>query len=1004
MRLSFRLLALGLLWFGPGYARQVQGVCGTYRDRFQEDLQLHRKVLRLRREALGRPGPAQSAPVSAARPDAGDIALIEDTDGVVARRDDFNLDLQTLAFAPSDAPATRYRVQVGGSSYDAAAASSGVLIAGFGDDDTRQFTLPFSFPFFGAAYRQIYVNSDGNLTFVSGDSASIERSLGRLTAGPPRIAPLFEDLDPTQSPKGVIVFSDASRFVVSWVSVPEYSLYGAGSQETFQVRLYPDGRIEFAYAGVRTSAAVVGIAPGGLQGSSSVVSFIDPATQAQEFSAAVAERFGTDLELDLLTASQKFYGTHEDSYDYLVIFNNLGIPDSPSSLASERTVRTHWTGNGDLPADNGAWFGSPSRLEAVINMGPLSQYPSDLNAPVPLRTIDNSISILAHESGHLFLAYASVPNPNDPSNPPMLGGQNAHWSFNFNSDASLVEGNRIQDNGAGASPRFLTTGAEQHFSPLDQYLMGFRASQDVPPFHEMFYVPDSPYARTRLPQTGVRFNGTRRDVSIDELIAAVGRRTPDYTVAQRHFRFGFMLVVPQGTQPSAAELAKLNSFRTMFEAYYQTVAACDNCRFFSPQPSVDTTLRRALRLSIFPMAGVLQGGTISVTASVLAPAVADLGISLNTQSGLVSVPSAVVIPAGSTSASFTLTGVKPGVEELVATPGDGSYETVYSRVQVAAGAAGLMLTLVSGGGQVASPGVPMAQPVVFRVTDINNVAYPGLTVRVSVTGAGTVTPGAAVTDSTGSASFQWTPGSVSFNHLTATLDGGPSLMVPALGRPAFTQAGVVNAASFSHDIGAGSIIALFGENLWTGVDADAPGLPWPTSLAGVRVILNGQPAQLTAVREGQINFVVPSGLAPGTVTVVVSNSVADSAPVEVPIAAVAPAIFRDAATSFGAFQVAGTGLWTNVHPAQSSDYVEIYLTGLGPVHLSSAGLEETDQPVRVFLGLQQITDVPYCGLVPGYVGLYQINARIPAGASPGVETLSIDSGGKRSNVVNILLR
>jgi uncharacterized protein (TIGR03437 family) len=997
MHRLFRLLPLGLLLLGTGYAREVQGACGAYRERFQEDLQLHRKVLRLRRDLLLRAQPAQSTP----RSDAGDIAVIEDADGVVARRDDFNLDRQTLTFTPSDALATRYRVAVAGASYDAAAATSGAPIAGFGDDDTRQFALPFSFPFFGAAYQRIFVNSDGNLTFVSGDSASIERSLGRLTAGPPRIAPLFEDLDPSRSLNGVTVLSDASRFVVSWVSVPEYSQWGAGVPQTFQVRLYPNGRIEFAYAGVLTTAAIVGIAPGGLQGSPSVVSFLDSATQQEEFSAAVAERFGTDLELDLLTAVQKFYENHEDSYDYLVVFNNLGIPDSPSSLASERTVRTHWTGNGDQPVDLGAWFGSASRLESVINMGPLSQYPSDLNAPMPQRPEDTSITILAHEAGHLFLAYASIPNPIAPDSPPMLGGQNAHWSFNFNSDASLLEGNRIQDNGAGASPRFLTTGSAQHYSPLDQYLMGFRAAEDVPPFHQLFFVPNSPYPRTRLPQTGVGLNGDRRDVPIAELIAAVGRRTPDYTMAQRRFRVGFMLVLSQGAQPSDAELAKLNRFRTMFEAYYQKATACDNCQFPSLPPSVDTTLRRALRLSIFPMAGVLRNGSIPVTVSVLTAPQAGLSVSLSALNGLVSGPPAVVIPAGATSASFSLTGVKPGVEDLVATPADASYETVYSRLQVAGGAAGLLLTLVSGGNQVASPGVPLAQPVVFRVTDINNLSFLGVPVQVSVTGGGSVTPSAAVTDSTGSVSFQWTPGANPPNHLTATVDGGPSLTVPALGRPAFTQAGVVNAASYSHDIGAGSIVALFGANLWAGIDADAPGLPWPTELAGVRVLLNGQPAQLTAVREGQINFVVPSGLAPGTATVAVSNGVSDSAPLEVPIAAVAPAIFMDPATNFGAIQVAWSGQWTNVHPAKPGDYVEIYATGLGPVHLSSAGLEETDQPVEVFLGSQQIVDVPYSGLVPGYVGLYQINARIPAGAPAGVGTLSIEIGGQRSNVVNI---
>ena len=44
------------------------------------------------------------------------------------------------------------------------------------------------------------MNSDGNLTFGAAEFASSERSLGRLTAGPPRIAPLFDDLDPSKPP------------------------------------------------------------------------------------------------------------------------------------------------------------------------------------------------------------------------------------------------------------------------------------------------------------------------------------------------------------------------------------------------------------------------------------------------------------------------------------------------------------------------------------------------------------------------------------------------------------------------------------------------------------------------------------------------------------------------------------------------------------------------------------------------------------------------------------
>ena len=68
-----------------------------------------------------------------------------------------------------------------------------------------------------------------------------------MTSGPPRIAGLFRDLDPSRSSKGVYVLSEGGRFVVSWVQVPEFEEVGVGVPLTFQIRLFPDGKIEFAY-------------------------------------------------------------------------------------------------------------------------------------------------------------------------------------------------------------------------------------------------------------------------------------------------------------------------------------------------------------------------------------------------------------------------------------------------------------------------------------------------------------------------------------------------------------------------------------------------------------------------------------------------------------------------------------------------------------------------------------------------------------------------------------
>ena len=170
-------------------------------------------------------------------------------------------------------------------------------------------------------------------------------------------------------------------------------------------------------------------------------------------------------------------------------------------------------------------------------MGPLNQYRGDdPYALVPARASvgDTTMSVLAHEAGHLFLAYASVRNPGQPAARPLLGYQTAHWAFTFNSEASLLEGNRIEDRGNASTPRFLTTATVQGYAPLDQYLMGLRAPEEVSP---TFLVESASVFNQSLPRSGVSFNGVRRDVSVSDIIEAEGKRRPDHTVSQRKFRF-----------------------------------------------------------------------------------------------------------------------------------------------------------------------------------------------------------------------------------------------------------------------------------------------------------------------------------------------------------------------------------------------------------------------------------------------------------------------------------
>jgi hypothetical protein len=451
MQRQYAALA-ALLCVSVADARQDRLSCGTHDLRAREEFHLHRESDKTRLKRTKRLGVAavagerQIGGVSV-RPDIGNIAILDDSDGVVARRNPFNLNQRTLKFIPVGAGAGKYRYELAEESYDATAAANGTVVSGIGDDDSREISLPFAFPFYGNTWTSVHLNSDGNLSFGEGDAAVTDRSLGRFTSGVPRIAGLFRDLDPTRARTGITTGRAGNAFVVSWVQVPEYRDAGTGPLQTFQIRLYPDGRVEIAYSDATTLETVVGIGPGRLTGAAAVVSFLN--TPSVEYTSTIAERFAGTEQIDIFSAAQKFYLNHEDTYDYLVFYNNLGIDSDDGAVAYEVTVRNNRSGFGDERVDIGAETGSKRRLQALMNMGPLSQYPKDPDAKVPARFSvgDTPITTLSHEAGHLFLAFASIRDGNDADARPMLGTQTAHWNFTFNSDASLMEGNRIQDNG-----------------------------------------------------------------------------------------------------------------------------------------------------------------------------------------------------------------------------------------------------------------------------------------------------------------------------------------------------------------------------------------------------------------------------------------------------------------------------------------------------------------------------------------------------------------------------
>jgi uncharacterized protein (TIGR03437 family) len=941
---SLRLLLALLCALWPGLGREDPATCGTHAEKSTEQLFVHRQAVRLRPRLSSR---AQSV-ASPRAADVGEIAVLEDNGDIIVGSLAFNLDQTTVAFVPLTPEAGGYRFETGAASYDPGAANEGAVLTGLGDDDARRIPIPFPFPFYGQPYRELFVNSDGNLTFGGPDAATSDRSLGRMVVGLPRLAPLFRDLDPTRATVGITVVSEPGRLVVSWAAVPEYSSFGLGRFATFQVRLFPSGRIEFAYSGVGSTDAVVGISPGGRQGTTSAVSFRDGSSG--EYTGTVAQRFAAVEEVDIYSAALKFYETHGDAYDYLVFFNTKGVPAARGALAYEVTARNPYgTGYGDEQKDIGLQFGSPRRLLSVMNMGPLSQYPTDPDERVRGRgatTGDTTMTLLGHEAGHLFLAFASVRDLLDPAAKIMLQSDGAHWSFNFNSEASLLEGNRIQDNGDGT---FRVAGTVEGYSLLDQYLMGLLPQEQVPPtFVVLNSSAPSDSPPWRFTQT---IRGTRRDILVEDLARTEGRRTPDSSVSQRRFRFAFILIVPQGISPSDVEISKLEGYRSRFPGDYN--------RWTGGRASAETTLRRSLRLSVAPGAGLVAGRTGVATASIEKPAPSPLTISLERPPGAVfaTMQSTVTIPAGATSVSFQLAAIAPGTDELVARADDPQFETAHALIKILPSPSDLRLALVSSVD-------PADGPATYRVTDVSGLPYAGVSVSAFASPGGAVTPAAATSDDDGLVSFVWTPGSSEQQQLTLT----------AQGAAAFTYEGMVNSASFAPGLSPGSFASIFGFRMAGG--AEDFGLPpYPKGLVGVEVSLGGKPAGLHYASDRQVNVVVPPEQAAGTASLVISALAGSTLVTRVPVAAAAPGIFFDTSTSLGAI-------------LRNQNYLEIYCTGLG-----------TGQPVEVNLGGRRLS-AAWSGPVTAYPGLYQVNVEIPAGLS-GEQTVSIETGGRASNVVKV---
>ena len=513
--------------------------------------------------------------------DVGHLVVINGNEHIVQPKNTFDLARQNLRFTPNDR---------GG--YDVSTLEGVKFAQAFGDvlelsdDDSKE--VEFDFPFFGEEYAELFVNSDGNLTFGKGDAASRSRDLRRFLGGSPRIGVLYTDLnpfDPFPGPFGgematVEVKQAANQVTITWFNVEVFSESSFGNVEslTMQVVLYDTGVIDIVFEESDVRTGIVGVSPGGLDDAFQV-NLVDYSEDLpiEGTTGAIAEVFVDLPTVNLQNVAREFYRTHNDDFDSLILFTNFESNlDIVGVLAFAINVQNSVLGIGNpnrsesFPQfDRTAEYGSQGRLRSFLTMQSLKAWEDD-----PLENTfgpaTSTLSILAHEFGHTWLAFI------DP--PVLLTRDRAHWNFFLHTSGSLLGGNDIQDNGDGS---FITLAPKDIYSPLDLYLMGLLKLEDVPPTflvtnpHDLDLPP--PYDQRTITADqlqsiyslgDVGFRGGKREIRIEDIIAVNGMRIPDAESSQKDFRTAFILLSMGEADPTPDEIDKVEAVRLYWAPFF----------------------------------------------------------------------------------------------------------------------------------------------------------------------------------------------------------------------------------------------------------------------------------------------------------------------------------------------------------------------------------------------------------------------------------------------------
>ena len=294
----------------------------------------------------------------------------------------------------------------------------------------------------------------------------------------------------------------------------------------------------------------------------SQLSAADAVGATQDIGNVTVMELSGDYDLGLDAPRQqvaaRFYATHPDQYDFLIVFTTFEFPTG-EAVAFYNSLRNDTQGVGQPLFDYSSYYGSQSKLQGYIDMAAMSRYDFVPTSPSYHGVFDT----LAHEIMHRWGVHLHFIDANGVNSSDLIGQEDAHWSYFLDTDASVMYGSDWQLQGDG---KFHSVDTRHRYGPLDMYAAGFAAPSEVPPF-TLIRNGDGAVA-TDFPKLGAVSGGQGETITIDQVIAASGERIPSAADSQKDFTGAVILLKRPGETVSANQLLELERFRVRYEQQF----------------------------------------------------------------------------------------------------------------------------------------------------------------------------------------------------------------------------------------------------------------------------------------------------------------------------------------------------------------------------------------------------------------------------------------------------